>query len=137
MPGKRSSRKQIQHFCCPYCDRRLWRAGSTKHFLFYTEAAQIRQYVNVSHKSAALLASQGAYVDRNTWIEEFFCGEHGKLWLKLNRDSAGQLTSQIATSKDWQQTTQTINPEVPNPSVSEFSYRMSRAPSGRLSYCRR
>ena len=137
MPGKRSSRKQIQHFCCPYCNRRLWRSGSTKHFLFYTEVSQIRQYVNVSHKNAALLASQGAYLDRNAWIEEFFCGEHGKIWLKINRNPVSQLTSQLATSKDWQQTTRTINPEMPNPSVSEFTYRMSRPPSGRLSYCTR
>lgn len=126
MPGKRSNRKKVQNFCCPYCDRRLWRLGSPKHFLFYTEASEIQQHVNMTRKSALLLANRGAYIDTNSWVEEFFCGEHGKLWMKLTKNDRGQITSSLATSKDWQQTTRTINPDMPNPSVSEFTYRMSR-----------
>jgi len=134
MPGKRSKRKKVQHFCCPYCDRRLWRLGSPKHFLYYTEASEIQQNVNVSHKNAMFLANRGTYVDTNSWIEEFFCGEHGKLWLKLTRNNDGKLTATLATSKNWQQTTHTIDPDNPNPSVSEFTYRMSRHQGKKLSY---
>lgn len=135
MPGKRSQRKKVQHFCCPYCDRRLWRLGSPKHFVFYSTATEIKQNVNMSHKSAAFLANRGTYVDSNSWIEEFFCGDHGKLWMKLNKNDEGMLVARLATSNDWQQTTRTIHPDMPNPSVSEFSYRMSRqAGKKQLSY---
>lgn len=136
MPGKRSKRKNVQHFNCPYCDRRLWRLGSPKHFLFYLEASEIQQNVNISRKSAVFLAAQGAYVDGNSWIEEFFCGDDGKLWMKVNRKTGGTLVATLATSKDWQQTTRTILPDTPNPSVSEFTYRMSRQAGIKLTYSR-
>lgn len=134
MPGKRSSRKNIQRFYCPYCDRRLWRQGSPKHFLFYLEASEIQKNVNMPRKSAEILANKGAYVDTNSWVEEFFCGEHGKLWMKVTKKDDGRLIATIATDKDWQQTTRTILPDARNPSVSEFSYRMSRQLGRRLNY---
>lgn len=126
MPGKRSNRKETNHFCCPYCDRRLWRLGSPKHFVFYLEAAEIQKNVHISRKSATFLANKGTYVDRNCWIEDFFCGEHGKFWMKVTRDKSDKLVATIASTDDWQHSTKTINPEIPNPSVSEFSYRISR-----------
>ena len=135
MPGKRSNRKNVQHFYCPYCERRLWRLGSPKHFLYYLEASEIQQNVNISRKSAVFLAHKGAYVDTNSWIEEFFCGDHGKLWMKVTRKD-GKLVPTLATSKDWQQTTGTILPDCPNPSVSEFTYRMSRRSGINLTYTR-
>lgn len=133
MPGKRSNRKNVQHFCCPYCDRRLWRLGSPKHFIFYSQASEIQQHTNISRKNAAFLANKGTYVDKNAWIEEFFCGEHGKLWLKLSRNNDG-ISASLAATKDWQQTTRTINPDHPNPSVSEFTYRMSHQRGKKLTY---
>lgn len=136
MPGKRSKRKNVQRFYCPYCERRLWRLGSPKHFLFYLEAAEIHQNVNISRKNAVFLAAKGAYVDSNSWIEEFLCTGDGKLWLKVNRKSCGTLVTALATAKDWKQTTHTILPNTPNPSVSEFSYRMSRQAGVKLNYTR-
>jgi hypothetical protein len=126
MPGKRSKHKNVQRFYCPYCERRLWRLGSPKHYLFYLGASQIKENVNMSRKSAEILASKGAYIDSNSWIEDFFCGEHGKLWMKLTRKADGKFGVALATSKDWPQTTRTILPDTPNPSVSEFTYRISR-----------
>lgn len=136
MPGKRSKRKNVRLFYCPYCERRLWRLGSPKHFLFYLEAAEIRQNVSISRKNAVFLANKGAYVDGNSWIEEFFCGEDGKLWMKVTRKTDGTLVTTLATSKDWQQTTGTIIPDTPNPSVGEFTYRMSRRSGINLSYAK-
>lgn len=136
MPGKRSKHKNAQRFYCAYCERRLWRLGSPKHFVFYVGAAEIQQNVNMPHKSAMFLANKGAYVDSNSWIEEFFCGDHGKLWMKVTRKTDNTLVTTLATSKDWQQTTGTIQPERPNPSVSEFTYRMSRQAGQKFSYSR-
>lgn len=136
MPGKRSRRKDVQRFYCPYCERRLWRLGSPKHFLFYLQPSEIQRNVNISRKSAVFLAAKGAYVDNNSWIEEFLCGDDGKLWLKVNRKSGGTLVTTLATSNDWQQTTHTIIPDTPNPSVSEFTYRISRQAGIKLSYTR-
>lgn len=134
MPGKRSKYKNAQQFRCVYCDRRLWRLGSPKHFLYYLGASEIQQNVNMPHKSAAFLANKGAYVDRNSWIEEFFCGDHGKLWLKVTKKTCGSIVTTLPSCKDWQQTTHTIRPDAPNPSVSEFTYRMSRQATTKVVY---
>jgi hypothetical protein len=80
----------------------------------------------MSRKSAEFLATKGAYIDNSSWIEEFFCGEHGKLWMKVTKKAGSIIVATLATSKDWPQTTRTILPDTPNPSVSEFTYRMSR-----------
>jgi hypothetical protein len=71
MPAKRNERKNIQRFNCPYCDRRLWRLGSLKHFFFYLEALEGEQNINSSPKTKVLLATKGAYIDNNSWREEF------------------------------------------------------------------
>lgn len=89
-----SKRKHIQRFYCGYCGRRLWHLGSPKHFLFYLQAPEFQQNV----------------VDSNFWIEVFFCGEHGKLWMKVTRNTSDALVATLATSKDWQQTTRRIQP---------------------------
>jgi hypothetical protein len=83
-----------------------------------------------------LLANKVFYVDSNSWIEEFLCGDDGKLWLKINRKNDGTLVTTLASSKDWLQTTRTILPDTPNPSVGEFTYRMSRQAGIKLSYSR-
>lgn len=136
MPGKRSNRKNVPRFHCPQCNSRLWRLGSPKHFLFYTGALEIQQHVSMPRQSAVLLAAKGVYVDRNCWIEEFMCGEHSKLWIKITKKADGSLITSLATSRDWQRTTRTIEPETPNPSVGEYTYRMSRQASTKLSYTR-
>lgn len=134
MPGKRSRYKNVQ--LCPHCARRLWRQGSPKHKLFYLGASEIQQHIKMPHNSAAILANKGPYVDNNSWIEEFFCGEHGKLWMKITKKSDGTLVATLAKSNDWQQTTLTIQPDTPNPSVGEFTYRMSRQ-AGTKYFCNR
>ena len=134
MPGKRSKHKNIQRFYCPYCECRLWRLGSPKHYLFYLGASEIKKNVDMSRQSAELLASKGAYVNSNAWIEEFFCGEHGKLWMKVTRKAGSIIVATLATREDWPQTTGTILPNTPNPSVSEFSYRMSRQTGTKVLY---
>jgi hypothetical protein len=94
--------------------------------LFYREVSEIKQNLNISSKNAGFLAAKGAYIDTNCWIEEFFCGEHGKMWMLVSKQADGTLVAVPPRSNDWNRTTGTINPDNPNPSVSEFSYRMSR-----------
>ncbi len=127
MPNKRSKRKKTQQFDCIYCQQRLWRLGSPKHYLFYTESSEIKQNLNISRKNASFLSAQNSvYIDPNSWIEEFFCEEHGKMWMLVSKKADGQLVAVLPRSNDWNRTTGTINPDMPNPSVSEFSYYMSR-----------
>jgi hypothetical protein len=126
MSNKRSKRKRTQKFFCSYCEQQLWRLGSPKHHLFYKEVPDIKRNLNISHKSAVFLATKGAYTDRSSWIEEFFCREHGKLWMLVRRKPDGILDAVPAGADHWKSTTKTIDPDLPNPSVSEFSYRMSR-----------
>lgn len=127
MPNRRSKRKKTQHFFCPYCSRRLWRQGSKKYYLAYTEASEIREHFQVSRKQAHLLAATGkGYVDSNAWIEEFFCEQHGTLWMVVNKEVDLTLGARVAKDTDWSRTTHTIDPEISNPSVSEYTRRMSR-----------
>jgi hypothetical protein len=127
MPNKRSKRSQTQKFYCPHCQQRLWRLGSPKYYLFYQDVTQLKERLGITRKKAVFLAAQNpTFVDRGSWLEEFFCEEHGKMWLRLSKQTDGILEVKMAKSSDWNCTTYTINPNIPNPSVSEFSYRMSR-----------
>lgn len=106
---------------------RLWRLGSPKYHLFYQNAAEIRKNLKISAKKASFLAAQNsAYIDRSSWIEEFFCTEHGRMWLLLSRQSDENILYRPAKREDWEQSNKTVDPTKPNPSVSEFTYRMSR-----------
>lgn len=127
MPNKRSSRKKVQKFFCPHCDRRLWRLNSQKYRLFYTEVSDLKERLKFSHKKASLLAAQlGAFIDSNSWIENFFCEEHGQMWLRISKQNNEKLDGVLATREDWKYTTGTVDPNSHNPSVSEYSYLMSR-----------
>ena len=127
MSNKRSKRKNVRHFFCPFCQERLWRLGSPKYHLFYKNAAEIKRNLQISAKKSAFLATKhSTYLDNNSWIEEFFCPEHGKMWLRISRQNDGQLGYKLALREDWKQTDKTIDSSRPNPSVSEFSYRISR-----------
>ncbi|MGF1542070.1 MAG: hypothetical protein ACFCU5_16765 [Pleurocapsa sp.] len=135
MPNKRSRRGKVHHFPCPYCQQRLWRVGADKYYLFYQDIADIRENLQLTKKKASLLQGQyPVFVDKNRWIEEFFCPEDGKLWLLISRQADGSLTQTLATEKDWQKTSKTINPHTLNPSISEYSYRMSRSSQSQNRY---
>lgn len=130
MPNKRSKRKRTVTFYCPYCQERLWRKGGKKYHLFYRDASEIQKHLDVSYKKAQFIASRNScYTDQNTWIEEFHCQEHSTIWLLLSKREDGTIARKLAQQQDWSRTGHTINPEFPNPSVSEFSYSMSKRAS--------
>lgn len=129
MPNKRSKRNKTRKYYCPYCDQRLWRLGQSKHNLFYKNAAEIQANTNLTPKKAKLLSLQsGTYLDTQKWIESFCCPNHGMMWLLISIKEDGY-DYRLAQEKDWLQTDKTIDPRVSNPSVSEFTLRMSRKPS--------
>lgn len=117
---------------CPVCNTRLWRGCGQKYFIFSSNAEQTRELTGVTKKKATLLhVSTVTWVDRNRWIESFFCPEDGQVWIVCTRDAEGQVSGQIAPRELWQQTTGTLDPTKPNPSVSEFTYRSSRRAGAR------
>jgi competence CoiA-like predicted nuclease len=127
MVNKRSNRQKVQKFFCPYCERRLWRSNRQKYRLFYKEVAELRERLNFSHKKASLLAAQiDTFVDRNSWIEDFYCEEHGQIWLRVSKQTNEKLVGVLAQREDWKCTTGTIDPNSHNPSISQYSYYMSR-----------
>lgn len=126
MPNKRSKRKKTRKFFCPYCEQRLWRTGHTKHHLYYKNAEEIRRNTGIAAKKAKLLSLQNAtYLDANKWIEAFCCRDHGMMWILISV-RGDNYDYKLATRKDWLQTNKTIDPSLSNPSVSEFTLRMSR-----------
>ncbi|MCU0536818.1 MAG: hypothetical protein MUD14_23260 [Hydrococcus sp. Prado102] len=133
MSNKRKNRSQTPKFYCSHCQERLWRLGSPKYHLFYQDASEIKERLGITRTKASFLAANNSpYVDSNTWLEEFFCEEHGKLWMRVSKQENGAIVATPAKSSDWKCTTHTINPDIPNPSVSEFSYRMSRGTNRQL-----
>ena len=129
MPNKRSRKSKKQKFYCPYCQARLWRTGSPKHYIYYQEISEIQKNFNLSRKKASFLKNQNTTcLDKNSWIEDFFCVQHGKMWLKISCKVEQPIEVSLASEDDWKKTTGTINPNLPNPSVSEFTYSMSRKP---------
>lgn len=126
MPNKRSRRNKTPKFYCPYCGERLWRPGGEKHHVFYEGAASIKKHLGISSKKAKFLAMKGAYLDRSSWLEEFFCREDSKVWLLVSKRENGSYESVLAQPEHWQQATKAFDPDHPNPSVSEYTLRASR-----------
>lgn len=126
MPNQRSRYKKTPKFYCPYCQERLWRFGSEKYHIVYKDAASIKENLGVSSKKAKLLATRGTYLDTQTWLEEFFCRQDGKMWLVVSQRNNNAREGIIAQPHHWKQATNLINPDHPNPSVSEYTYRSSR-----------
>ncbi|MGD1918961.1 MAG: hypothetical protein ACFCAD_08735 [Pleurocapsa sp.] len=125
MPNKRSGRN-TKKFFCPYCETRLWRLGTTKYHLFYKDAIEIRKHTGISSKKSKLLANQNStYLDSNKWIEGFCCPHHGSQWLLLSVKGKNY-EYRLAKEKDWLQTEKTLDQRVSNPSVGEFTLKMSR-----------
>ena len=126
MPNKRSNRKKTRKYFCPYCQRRLWRSGHNKYHLYYKDAEEIKRNTGMTLKKAKLLSLQNTtYLDANKWIEAFCCTEHGMMWTLISVRN-DDYSYRLATRKDWSQTGKTIEPSLSNPSVSEFTLRMSR-----------
>jgi hypothetical protein len=128
MPNKRRGRNKAFHFHCPFCQERLWRTGTPKYKIFYQNPVEIRKNTGISAKNARFLVRQNStYLDNNRWIEGFCCPVDGSLWLLISL-KAEKHEYRIASEKDWLQTNATIDPRCSNPSVSEFTLRMSRKP---------
>jgi hypothetical protein len=128
MPGKRSKRRDVERFICPDCENRLWRIGSEKYPIFCSEASDFVHYLGLARKQVALAMAQGVCSDRRAWIEEFFCRDHGNMWLLIRKLQGGKTVAKAATEYDWKHSTGTQHPDSFNPSVSEFTQRMSRRP---------
>lgn len=126
MPNKRSRRSNVKQFFCPFCEQRLWRTGTEKYYIFYRNAAEIKKNTGISSKKSKLLAAQtSTYLDTKKWIEGFCCSNDGVLWLLISSEK-DSYKYQLAKEEDWSQTDKTSDPRKFNPSVSEFTLRMSR-----------
>jgi hypothetical protein len=128
MPGKRSKRNNIARFTCPNCENCLWRIGSEKHYIVCSDPSDFAHYLDLSRRQVAIAMAQGGWNERRVWIEEFFCGDHGKMWLLIRNLQCGKAVAKAATEYDWKRSTGTQHPDSFNPSVSEFTQRMSRCP---------
>ncbi len=128
MPNKRSKRHGTKKFYCPICEGRLWRLGGAKYHLFYQNFEEIKENTDISIQRAKLIINQNkTYLDTNRWIEEFHCPKDGNFWLTVSVNQ-GDYDYRPSKETDWLQTNKTLDPRSSNPSVSEFTRRMSRKP---------
>lgn len=78
--------KTNQKFYCPYCQQRLWRLGSSKYYLLSQ-----RRAASQSSRLSDFSASQNfVCANRSFWLEEFYCEEHGELWMLLSKAFDGR-----------------------------------------------
>lgn len=125
MPNKRSRRKK-NHFLCPHCQQRLWRNGSPKYYLFHAGKSEIQQGFNLTAKKAGFLVNQNfTQLDRDIWLEEFFCELDGRLWLYISQKEE-RIATRLAVAEDWTRSTKTINPDGSNGTISEFTNKISQ-----------
>ena len=102
MPNKRSRRNKTIHFLCPLCKRRLWRTGTPKYNLVYSNASDIRKKTGIPQKKCRLILHQyTTYLDPNNWIEGFCCPEHGQVWLSISRKGE-HYDYELASESDYQ-----------------------------------
>ncbi|WP_143167765.1 hypothetical protein [Chroogloeocystis siderophila] len=47
------------------------------------------------------MTAKGTHNSCHSWVEEFVCGEHGKLWMKLSKQADGSLYTSLATTNDY------------------------------------
>jgi hypothetical protein len=73
--------KTTQKFYCPFCQQRLWRLGSQKYYLISQGKAESQS----SHPSKFTASQKIVNAARDCWLEEFYCEEHGKLWMLLSK----------------------------------------------------
>jgi hypothetical protein len=124
--ANRRSRRNKQYFFCPYCQKRLWRNGSPKYYLYYAGKTEIQKGFGLSAKNATFLVNQSfTQLDQGVWLEEFFCEKDGRIWFHISRKE-DKLNSRLATAEDWNRSTKTINPDGSNGTVSEFTNKISR-----------
>lgn len=127
MSERKNRRRKRVCAHCPTCQDLLWRQNSERYYLFALGTNQIQQLTGFSRKKASIYASQNpVFIDRKRWLEEFFCIEHGSIWLLLTQDEDHRVQASIPDPRVWEQTTGTIDPRKPNPSVSEYTFRASR-----------
>ncbi len=137
MPRKRSRFKTSTLLVtCPHqgCCQPLRRLNSVRHHVFAEGVEEIMASGQYTRKKAIFTAQLGQVVNRRFWLEEFFCYNHGRLWLAVHRSPEGKHTVSLPATRLWQRTTGTIDPDHPNPSVSEYTRRMSRGASVDLKY---
>jgi competence CoiA-like predicted nuclease len=126
MPGKRSSRKKVQRFFCPYCQERLWRLGGSKHHLLLPSTKNTQQNLHRNSQRLGKASEKTTDIDPNQWIEEFFCNEHSKVWMLVSRATHDHLTAALATQTDWQRAAVTSPIHSSHGSASKFTIRASR-----------
>lgn len=87
MSRPRKEKKTTEKFHCPFCQQRLWRLGSPKYYLL----SQSRAESQCSCPSKLSASQTIVNVNPDCWLEEFFCEEHGNLWMLLSKTSDGRL----------------------------------------------
>ncbi|MBW4697134.1 MAG: hypothetical protein KME03_04395 [Aphanocapsa lilacina HA4352-LM1] len=127
MPGKRAHYARALVAKCPYCGQRVHRLNSQKFYLQPEETAD----ADAPDADAAKTQAQKVTPARS-WIEEFYCPEHGRLWLHIERLADGAVRSRLPEASEWKKTKLTIDPDHINPSVSAYTLRHSRQASPHL-----
>lgn len=130
---KRSKRRAIfcpTHGC--YVD------SVSQKYPLYTESVQVLRSRGMNRFAAlTLIASHSSVLLQGEWLESFWCPECEETrWYHIRRMNDNTYGVVLAPQHLWQQASGVMQ-QGGNPSVSEFTWRASRAPGQRQILMRR
>jgi hypothetical protein len=123
-------------FCPAHPEQRVYGQGP-RYLIHLLSAEELRQRGMSVKKAQLVIQAHPVLVLPNEWLEELFCSGCGTShWCHVVRQDPNTYTVRWAPRELWQQVAH-VNPLMPNPSVSQFSYRASRQHDRRRSDGRR
>ncbi|MBM5800041.1 MAG: hypothetical protein FJ077_04200 [Cyanobacteria bacterium K_DeepCast_35m_m2_023] len=126
---RRRGKRQCRPLFCPLHPQQLISGQGKKYFLHCLKAEELVAR-GTSHKTARLLIQHyPVLVLSNEWLEQLYCPKCGSSdWFHIAKLADDRFVVRRAPLELWQQVAH-VAPLSPNPSVSDFSRRMSRRTS--------
>ena len=128
-PSRRNRRPQKRQLLCPAHPEQRITGNGKKYFLHLLNPEELKAR-GMAHKTAQLvIQAYPVLVLSNEWLEELFCPQCGSSrWCHVIQHNRVEHTVRWAPRDLWQQVAH-VDPNYPNPTVSEFTRRSARRPS--------
>jgi hypothetical protein len=129
-PRQRNRRPAKRKLVCPAHPKQQIEGNGKKYFLHLLTPEELKAR-GMRHKTAQLvIEAYPVLVLSNEWLEELFCPQCGcSRWCHVARIDRVEHQVRWAPRELWEQVAH-VDPLVPNPTVSQFSRRAARRPSG-------
>ena len=128
-PSRRNRRPQKWQLLCPAHPEQRLEGNGKKYFLHLLKPEELKAR-GMPHKTAQLvIQAYPVLVLSNEWLEELFCPQCGSSrWCHVIQHNRVEHSVRWAPQDLWQQVAH-VDPNCPNPTISEYTRRSARRPS--------